>query len=278
MVNVSLQDLLIAGAHFGHLTRRWNPKMKKYIFMERNGIYIIDLKKTLECLEITYQAVVDIVKSGEQVLFVGTKKQAKDIIKDEAERCNSFYVNERWLGGTLTNFATIKKSIKRMKNIEKMASDGTYEKLTKKEILRIEREREKLELVLGGIRDMNRLPGVVVVVDTKKESIAVAEAAKLNIPIVAIIDTNCEPDLIDYPIPANDDAFKSINLLIHAVADAVLEGQSAKEELETEMAVSEGKVPEPAEVPDEVIVMEDAEQVETVAEKIKESEENGSEK
>ncbi|MFQ6113270.1 MAG: 30S ribosomal protein S2 [bacterium] len=277
MVNVSLQDLLIAGAHFGHLTRRWNPKMKKYIFMERNGIYIIDLKKTLECLEIAYQAIVDIVKSGEQVLFVGTKKQAKEIIKEEAERCNSYYVNERWLGGTLTNFSTIKKSIKRMKNIEKMATDGTYEKLTKKEILRIEREREKLELVLGGIRDMNRLPGAVIVVDTKKESIAVSEAAKLGIPIVAIIDTNCEPDLIDYPVPANDDAFKSINLIVHALADAVLEGQSAQEVLEAEAAASEGKAPEAAEVPDEVIVMEDAEQVETVTERIKESDEGQAE-
>ncbi|MFQ5824491.1 MAG: 30S ribosomal protein S2 [bacterium] len=272
MLNISLQDLLIAGAHFGHLTRRWNPKMKKFVFMERNGIYIIDLKKTLECLEIAYQAVVDIVKSGEKVLFVGTKKQAKDIIKDEAERCNSFYVNERWLGGTLTNFATIKKSIKRMKNIEKMATDGTYEKLVKKEILKIEREREKLELILGGIREMNRLPGVIFVVDTKKESIAVSEATKLNIPLVAIIDTNCEPDAIDYPIPANDDAFKSINLITQLIADAVLEGQSAQGEIEAEPAVSEGIVQEVAEVPDEVIVMEDAEQVETVTEKIKDSE------
>jgi small subunit ribosomal protein S2 len=227
MTNLSLQDLLIAGSHFGHLTRRWNPKMRKFIFMERNGIYIIDLKKTLDCLKAAYQALVDVTRSGNQVLFVGTKKQAGDIIKAEAERCNAFFINERWLGGTLTNFTTIKKSIKRLKNIEKMATDGTYDKLLKKEILNLEREREKLDLVLGGIRDMNRLPGAVFIVDTKKESIAVKESVKLGIPIVAMIDTNCDPDNIDYPIPANDDAFKSINLITHAMADAVLEGMSA---------------------------------------------------
>lgn len=272
MIDVSLHDLLIAGAHFGHLTRRWNPKMKKFIFMERNGIYIIDLKKTLECLEQAYQAIVEITKSGEKVLFVGTKKQAKDIIKNEAERSNTFYVNERWLGGTLTNFATIKKSIKRMKNIEKMATDGTYDKLVKKEILRIEREREKLELILGGIRDMNRLPGALFVVDIKKESIAVSEATKLNIPIVAIIDTNCDPDPIDYPIPANDDAFKSINVITHAIADAVIEGESAQIKEEIETIVAEAQPQEVSETVEEVIVMEDAEQVEAVTEKIKKTE------
>ncbi|MFQ5751194.1 MAG: 30S ribosomal protein S2 [bacterium] len=277
MTNVTLQDLLIAGSHFGHLTRRWNPKMKKYIFMERNGIYIIDLKKTLECLEAAYQVVVDITKAGEKILFVGTKKQAKDIIKNEAERCNAFYINERWLGGTLTNYSTIKKSIKRLKNIEKMATDGTYDNLLKKEILKIEREREKLELVLGGIRDMNKLPGAIFVVDTKKEDIAVSEAVKLNIPILAIVDTNCNPDLIDYAIPANDDAFKSINLITHAIADAVLEGMSVYKEHEAEEAVPEPRAPEGIEVPDEVIVTEDAEELETVAEKIKESESDLSE-
>lgn len=271
-MNVALQDLLIAGAHFGHLTRRWNPKMKPFIFMERNEIYIIDLKKTLICLQTAYQKLVEVSKSGDKVLFVGTKKQAKDIIKNEAERCGAFYMNERWLGGTLTNFTTIKKSIKRLKNIEKMGTDGTYDKLVKKEILRIEREREKLESVLGGIRDMNRLPAAVFVVDTKKESIAVAEAAKLNIPIVAIIDTNCDPDLIDYPIPANDDAFKSINLITNAMADAVLEGLSAK--AEGEMQVTEGaeEAQKGAEVTEGVIVTEDAEEVEVLAEKIKEAE------
>lgn len=272
-MNASLQDLLIAGAHFGHLTRRWNPKMKKYIFMERNGIYIIDLKKTLECLEQACQAVLETVKSGDKLLFVGTKKQAREIIKNEAERCNSYYVDERWLGGMLTNFVTIRKSIKRMKNIEKMASDGTYEKMTKKEVLSMERERAKLDLVLGGIRDMNRLPGALFVVDTKKENIAVAEAQKLNIPIIAIVDTNSDPDTIDYPIPANDDAFKTINLITRTIADAILEGQSAQAKAVEE--TEEAEAPPPREMPeamDEVVVMEDAEQVEAVSERIKHSE------
>lgn len=246
--------------------------MKKYIFMERNGIYIIDLKKTLECLEMACQVITDISSRGESVLFVGTKKQAKDIIKNEAERCNSFFINERWLGGTLTNFTTIKKSIKHLKNIEKMTTDGTYDKLLKKEILQIERQREKLELVLGGIRDMNKLPGAVFVVDTKKESIAVSEAVKLNIPVIAVVDTNCDPDPIDYPIPANDDAFKSINLITTAIASAVIEGLSALKERKTETGEAEAAVPETTEAPDEVIVTEDAEELETVVEKIKDSE------
>ena len=231
MVNVALQDLLVAGTHFGHLTRRWNPKMKKYIFMERNGIYIIDLKKALDCLQKAAVALSGAVRNGDKILFVGTKKQAKDIIKSEAERCNMYYVNERWLGGMLTNFSTIKKSIKRLKNIEKMSTDGTYDKLTKKEIMGYERERDKLEKVLGGIREMTRLPGAMFVVDTKKEAIAVAEANKLDIPIFAIVDTNADPDEVTYPIPGNDDAFKSINVLTHALADAVLEGLSAGERI-----------------------------------------------
>ena len=227
MVNVALQDLLMAGTHFGHLTRRWNPKMKKYIFMERNGIYIIDLKKSLECLQTAAAALLQVVRNGDKVLFVGTKKQAKDIIKSEAERCNMYYVNERWLGGMLTNYSTIKKSIKRLKNIEKMSGDGTYDKLTKKEIMGFEKERDKLEKVLGGIREMTRLPGAMFIVDTKKEAIAVAEATKLDIPIYAIVDTNSDPDEVDYPIPGNDDAFKSINVITHAMADAILEGLSS---------------------------------------------------
>jgi small subunit ribosomal protein S2 len=267
MLNVKLQDLLIAGSHFGHLTRRWNPKMKRFIFMERNGIYIIDLKKTLECLSQAYEAVVELTKAGDKVLFVGTKKQAKDIIKSEAERSNSFFMNERWLGGTLTNYATIKKSIKHLKNIEKMATDGTYDKLTKKEILRLEREREKLESALGGIRDMNKLPAALFVVDTKKEAIAVAEAVKLGIAIIAIVDTNCDPDAIDYPIPANDDAFKSINLVTHAIADAVVEGSSTQmRRTEEEPGDEPTRAPESH---DEVIVTEDAAELEAVAEKIK---------
>lgn len=226
MKEVALQELLAAGAHFGHLTRRWNPKMKKYIFVERNGIHIFDLKKTVELIKAAQNAIADIIRNGDQVLFLGTKKQARDIIKSEAERCNMFYVNERWLGGTLTNFSTIKKSIKRMKNLEKMSTDGTYDKITKKEILMIERELEKLGKVFGGIRDMNRLPGAIYVVDIKKEAIAAAEAYRLGIPIIAMVDTNADPDIIDYPIPSNDDAFKSIALITHAITDAVLEGQA----------------------------------------------------
>lgn len=236
-MNVSLQDLLMAGTHFGHLTRRWNPKMKKFIFMEKNDIYIIDIKKTLAMLEQACEELANIVRSGEKILFVGTKKQAKDIIRIEAERCNQFYVNERWLGGTLTNFVTVKKSIKRLKHLDKMATDGTYEKLTKKEVLQIEREKEKLEKVLGGIKEMAKLPGAIFVVDVKKEAIAVQEADRLNIPIIGLIDTNSDPDLIDFPIPGNDDAFKSINLITRSIADAVIESQQSQisEEVEEEM-------------------------------------------
>lgn len=223
MPEILLEQLLMGGAHFGHLTRKWNPKMKKYIFMERNGIHIIDLKKTLQCIQVAFEAIKEIVRRGEKVLFVGTKKQAKDIIRTEAERCGMFFVTERWLGGTLTNFSTIKKSIKHLKNLEKMSSDGTYEKLTKKEVLRREREREKMEKVLGGIKEMTILPGALFVVDPRKESIAVAEARKLNVPVFAIIDTNCDPDEVDYPIPANDDAFKSVGLITHGFVDAIIE-------------------------------------------------------
>jgi len=226
MTTVTLQSLLEAGTHFGHLTRRWNPKMKRYIFMQRNGIHIIDLKKSLECLQVAYNALVSVIRSGDKVLFVGTKKQAKDIVKAEADRCHMYYVNERWLGGMLTNFSTIKKSIKRLKNIEKMSSDGTYDKITKKEILSLERERDKLEKTLGGIRDMSRLPGAMFIVDTMKESIAVAEAVKLGIKIFAIADTNSDPDVVDYPIPGNDDAFRSVTVITRAMSDAVLEGLS----------------------------------------------------
>lgn len=228
MPEVLLEQLLMAGSHFGHLTRKWNPKMKPYIFMERNGIHIIDLKKTQAMLEKSFEALRDVVGRGEKVLFVGTKKQARDIVRSEAERCEMFFVTERWLGGTLTNFSTIKKSIKRLKNLEKMGVDGTYEKLTKKEALGLEKEREKMEKVLGGIKEMNLLPGAVFVVDPKRESIAVAEARKLNIPVFAILDTNCDPDDVDFPIPANDDAFKSIGLITHAVVDAIMENQQAE--------------------------------------------------
>jgi len=226
MISVTLQNLLEAGTHFGHLTRRWNPKMRKYIFMQRNGIHIIDLKKSLECLQVAYNAMVDTVRAGDKVLFVGTKKQAKDIIKAEAERCHMYYVNDRWLGGMLTNFSTIKKSIKRLKNIEKMSSDGTYDKITKKEILSLERERDKLEKTLGGIRDMTRLPAAMFIVDTIKESIAVTEAARLGVKIFAIVDTNSDPDVVHYAVPGNDDAFRSVSVITRAMSDAVLEGLS----------------------------------------------------
>jgi small subunit ribosomal protein S2 len=228
MSKVKLQDLLAAGAHFGHLTRRWNPKMREYIFMERNGIHIIDLNKTLERLEHAQKAMMEVVHNGNSVLFVGTKKQASEFVRAQAERVNMYFVTDRWLGGTLTNFSTIKKSIKRMKNLEKLSTDGTYEKLTKKEILSIERDLDKLVKVLGGIRDMARLPGAMFIVDTKKEHIAVAEAKRLGIPIFGMVDTNTDPDPIDYPIPCNDDAFKSIALITRAIADAIAEGQSQR--------------------------------------------------
>jgi len=244
MPEIMLEQLLMAGAHFGHLTRKWNPKMKPYIFMERSGIHIIDLKKTLELLQKSFDEVKKIVQRGEKILFVGTKKQARDIIRAEAERCGMFYVTNRWLGGTLTNFSTIKKSIKHLKNLEKMSMDGTYEKLTKKEVLRLERRREKMEEVLGGFKEMNVLPGALYVVDPKKEAIAVSEANKLGIPVFAMIDTNCDPDPIDFLIPANDDAFKSIGLITHAFVDAILEGLSEAERI-TEVEEEQKAVVEP---------------------------------
>ncbi len=236
MSSVSVQELLMSGVHFGHLTKRWNPKMKKYIFMERNGIYIIDLKKTKECIDIACKAIEEIVKKGEKILFVGTKKQAKDVIRSEAERCNMFYVNERWLGGTMTNFSTIKKSIRHLKSLEKMESDGTYDKMTKKEIGVLEKEKGKYKRVLEGIMNMNKLPGMVFVADIIKDSIAVSESRKLDIPLVAILDTNSNPDLIDYPIPGNDDAYKSISLITKAIADTIVECSISSEVMVEEEA------------------------------------------
>ena len=229
MIQVTIEDLLLSGAHFGHLTRRWNPKMKKYIFMERNGIHIIDLKKTHELLLEARDAASRLVADGKTFLFVGTKKQAKEVVKNEAQRCGMNYVTERWLGGMLTNFSTIRKSIKRMNNIIKMETDGTFENLQKKERLMLSREKEKLEKVLGGIASINKLPGAVFIIDVKKEHIAVDEARKLNIPIYAIVDTNCDPDLIDYPVPANDDAVKSIELITRVIADAINESKHSIE-------------------------------------------------
>ncbi len=224
MPHVELADLLNAGSHFGHLTRRWNPKMKPYIFMERNGIHIIDLKKTQELLSAACNAMSHVVAEGKRVLFVGTKKQAGGVIQEEAKRCKQFYVSERWLGGMLTNFSTIRKSVKRLTNIEKMETDGTYDKITKKETLVLDREKEKLQGVLSGVVEMTRLPGALFVVDIKKEEIAVKEARRLGIPVFAIVDTNCDPTTVDFPIPANDDAIKSIQTVTKFIADAVIEG------------------------------------------------------
>lgn len=236
MANMELAHLIEAGAHFGHLTRRWNPKMKPYIFMEKNGIHIIDLKKSLGLLNESYQAMVDSVSHGSSVLFVGTKKQAKGVIESEAKRCGMNWVSERWLGGMLTNFATIRKSVKRLQNIEKQETDGTFEKITKKERLFLTRERDKLKKILEGVETMSKLPGVVFVVDIKKEDIAVKEARRLNIPVFAIVDTNCDPDDIDHMIPANDDAVKTIELIVKHMADAVIEGQAKFKERKAEEA------------------------------------------
>ncbi len=250
MPSASLEELLAAGAHFGHLTRRWNPKMKPYIFMQKNGIHIIDLKKTQTSFDRALEAVRQVVADGYDVLFVGTKVQAKEIISTEAKKCNQFFVSHRWLGGMLTNFSTIKKSIKHYKNLEKMSTDGTYEKISKKERLMIDREKEKLFQVLGGIEEMRRLPGIVFVVDIKKEHIAVKEAHKMNIPVVAMVDTNVDPTEVDFPIPANDDAAKSISLITSRIADVILEaGMKAKEKKALEEAAKAEKEKPAAEKP-----------------------------
>lgn len=228
MAVVSMKQLLEAGVHFGHQTRRWNPKMAKYIFTERNGIYIIDLQKTVKKAEEAYSFVRSVAEEGKSVLFVGTKKQAQEAIKDEALKADMYYVNERWLGGMMTNFQTIQKRVARLKELEAMEADGTFEVLTKKEVQGLKHEMEKLEKYLGGIKDMNKLPGALFIVDPRKERIAVAEAHKLNIPIVAIIDTNCDPDEIDYPIPGNDDAIRAVRLLTGKIADAIIEGRQGQ--------------------------------------------------
>ena len=242
MPRVELTQLLETGAHFGHLTRRWNPKMKPYIFMEKNGIHIIDLKKTQLAIDETANLVQSIVSTGKSILFVGTKKQAKSIIADEAKKCDSNWVSERWLGGMLTNYSTIRKSIKRMQAIDKMETDGTFDKITKKERLFRTRESEKLRKVLGGVESMHKLPGALFIVDIKKESIAVAEAKRLRIPVFAIVDTNCDPDLIDSIIPANDDAGRSIQLIVGVIADAVMNGQVKAKELKAEKAAESERV------------------------------------
>jgi len=225
MANMTMRQMLEAGVHFGHQTKRWNPKMKPYIFGARNGIYIIDLQKTVTLFDEVYRFVVDAVANGAKVLFVGTKKQAQDSIKEESKRCEMFYVNKRWLGGALTNFKTIKKNIQKLKDLETMKADGRLEQLSKKEALEIEREITKLEYSLGGIKEMEKLPGIIFIIDPKKERIAASEARKLGIPSVGLLDTNCDPDDIDYIIPGNDDAIKAIRLFNAKIADACIEGK-----------------------------------------------------
>lgn len=233
---VSMKQLLEAGVHFGHQTRRWNPKMAEYIFAERNGIYIIDLQKTVKKVEDAYQAIANIVKDGGEVLFVGTKKQAQDSIKEEAERCGMYYVNERWLGGMLTNFETIKTRIKKLAEIDAMIEDGTMDVLPKKEVAKLMKEKEKLDKNIGGIKEMKKIPDVMFIVDPRKEKIAVQEAHSLNIPIVAIVDTNCDPEEVDYVIPGNDDAIRAVKLIAGRMADAVIESKQGEQDTPAEDA------------------------------------------
>ena len=233
---ISMKQLLEAGVHFGHQTRRWNPKMAEYIFAERNGIYIIDLKETVKKVEDAYQAIANIVKDGGEVLFVGTKKQAQDSIKEEAERCGMYYVNERWLGGMLTNFETIKTRIKKLAEIDAMIEDGTMDVLPKKEVAKLMKEKEKLDKNIGGIKEMKKIPDVMFIVDPRKEKIAVQEAHSLNIPIVAIVDTNCDPEEVDYVIPGNDDAIRAVKLIAGRMADAVIESKQGEQDTPAEDA------------------------------------------
>ena len=227
---ISMKQLLEAGVHFGHQTRRWNPKMSRFIFTERNGIYIIDLQKTVKKVEEAYKFVKEVAETGKPILFVGTKKQAQEAIKEEAERCGMFFVNERWLGGMLTNHQTIQTRIKKLRELEKMEEDGTFNVLPKKEVIKLNAEKEKLEKYLGGIKDMPELPGAIFVVDPRKENIAIQEAARLGIPVVGIVDTNCDPDELDYAIPGNDDAIRAVKLITGAMATAIIEGRLGAEE------------------------------------------------
>jgi small subunit ribosomal protein S2 len=236
---ISMKQLLEAGVHFGHQTRRWNPKMAQFIFTERNGIYIIDLQKTVKKVDEAYNYARSVVENGESILFVGTKKQAQDAIKEEAERCGMFFVAQRWLGGTLTNFKTIRSRIDRLRKIEQMEQDGSFDSLPKKEVLDLKKEQGRLEKFLGGIRNMHKLPGAVFIVDPRKERIAVAEARKLEIPIIGIVDTNCDPDEIDYVIPGNDDAIRAVKLLAGKIADACIEAKQGEQLTDTENPTAE---------------------------------------
>jgi small subunit ribosomal protein S2 len=244
MAALTMKELLEAGVHFGHQTKRWNPKMQKYIFGERNGIYIIDLQKTLKKFREAYAFVRELAGQGGTMLFIGTKKQAQDTVFEEANRCGMFYVNQRWLGGTLTNFETIRKSIGRLKKLEEMKEVGEYERVPKKEALELDRERQKLEKALIGIKAMEQLPSTVFIIDPRKEKIAVAEAQRLGIPIVAIVDTNCDPTGIDHPIPGNDDAIRAVRLITARIADAMLEGRGTLSKDEGDEAAAEGAVDE----------------------------------
>lgn len=246
MSRISTEELLEAGVHFGHLTRKWNPKMAPYIFMEKNGIHLIDLQKTAVKLDEASQAIKNIIKSGRKIMFVATKKQAKEIIETEAKRVNMPFVTERWLGGMLTNFPTVRKSIKKLQTLDKMSTDGTYVNINKKERLMIEREKEKLHRLLGGISDMNRLPAALFIVDIKREHIAVAEAQRLNIPTFGVVDTNSDPTVVDYPIPANDDAAKSIALIAKYITDAIVEGMSERKKEKEETDAEKGVIAEEA--------------------------------
>ncbi len=251
MAVISMKQLLEAGVHFGHQTRRWNPKMAEYIFAERNGIYIIDLQKTVKKVEEAYAAVADIVKDGGEILFVGTKKQAQDSIKEEAQRCGMYYVNERWLGGMLTNFATVKTRIARLKELDKMVEDGTMDILPKKEVAKLMHEKEKLDKNIGGIKEMTRIPDCLFIVDPRKEKIAVQEAHNLNIPIVAIVDTNCDPDEVDYVIPGNDDAIRAVKLIAGRIADAVIESKQGEVLVDDADEADEAEAVESAEASEE---------------------------
>lgn len=239
MAQLEYKELLDAGVHFGHLTRKWDPKMAPYIFMEKNGIHIIDLNKTLACLDEASNAIKQIVRSGKKVMFVATKKQAKDLVAAEAQRLNMPYVTERWLGGMLTNFATIRKSLKKMSSLDKMMKEDSYKNLAKKERLMVSRQKDKMESVLGGIADLSRLPAALFVVDIKREHIAIAEAQKLGIPVFALVDTNSNPNEVDFPIPANDDAFKSVSLLVKAFGAAIEEGLSERKRDKDDAKLSE---------------------------------------
>ena len=276
---ISMKQLLEAGVHFGHQTRRWNPKMKKYIYTERNGIYIIDLQKTVKMVNDAYLFIRDVAIDGKPVLFVGTKKQAQEAIETEAKRCEQFYVSNRWLGGMLTNFKTIRTRINRLDTIDRMEENGEMDLLPKKEVIKIQHEKEKLIANLGGIRKMDQMPGAIFIVDPKKERIAVSEAHKMGIPVVAIVDTNCDPDEIDYPIPGNDDAIRAVKLIVSKMADAVLEGRQGEqisdgveyEEVPSDEEIEEAAAEEAKDELAEEILADAEETAEEVTEKVEEA-------